>query len=98
MVFNMNWEVIMWTCLTIAALMLVFVLIYYIGSARMIKKRRESIVKIYDNLTPGNEVLFSGGIKGKIVGVHDEFLDLEVSKGTILTVSKYSISDVLNIK
>lgn len=94
----MNWEVIMWTCITIATLMFVVVIVYYVSSARMIKRRRTDIIKIYDELKIGREVLFSGGIKGKIVGVHDEFLDLEVSKGTTLTVSKYSVSEVLNSK
>lgn len=94
----MNWEIIMYTCMTIAALMVMFVVIYYVSSARMIKKRRTSIMNIYDNLKVGNSVLFSGGIKGKIVGVQDDFLELEVSKGTIISVSKYSVSEVLNIK
>lgn len=91
----MNWEIIMYTCMTIAALLAIFVVVYYVSSARMIKKRRADIVSIYENLKVGKEVLFSGGIKGKIVGVRDDFLELEVSKGMVLTVSKYSVSEVL---
>lgn len=91
----MNWEVILWTCITIGTLMLIFVGGYYFMSARMIKKRRADIVKIYDNLKVGKEVLFSGGIKGKIVGVHEEYLDVEVAKGTTITVSRYSVTEIL---
>ena len=35
--------------------------------------------------------MFSGGIYGKIVGIKDDLIDVEVSKGVVLQISRYSI-------
>lgn len=89
-----NWEVVMWTCITIAVLMGIIVMGYYIISARAVKRRRGQIINMYDAMQPGANVMFAG-ILGKIVKVQDEFLDVEVAKGTVISISKYAVTDII---
>lgn len=92
----MNWDVILWCCMTIAALVVAFFAVYYVMSAKALRKRRIEFVALQDALKPGKVVLFSGGIKGKIVRVKDEYLDIEVAKELTITISKLAVSDILN--
>ena len=91
----LDWNTILWCCLTIAFLIICFLIIYYIVSARMMKKRREELVKTLAKMKPGKDVLFAGGIKGKIIKAGEEYLDVEVAKGVQITISKLSVNQVL---
>ena len=87
----MNWEVILWTCGTIAVLLIIAALVVSIMSARNMKKSRERMADLQKNIKMGASVMFSGGIYGKIVGIKDDVIDVEVSKGVVLQISRYSI-------
>ncbi len=87
----MNWEVILWTCGTVAALLVFAALVIWIMSARNMKKSRERMAGLQENIKMGASVMFSGGIYGKIVGIKDDLIDVEVSKGVVLQISRYSI-------
>lgn len=92
---RLDWNVIFWTCTTIVVLSLIFLLVYYIYSARAMKKSREVLLKRLDAIKVGKEVLFSGGIKGKVIKVGEEYTTVEVGKGIELTISKLAVSEVL---
>ena len=47
--------------------------------------------KLIDSLTNGTEVVVSNGIMGKIVGIKDDTIDLEISKGINIKVRKNSV-------
>ena len=51
-----------------------------------------------DSIKVGKEVLFSGGIKGKVIKVGEEYVTVDAGNGLELTVNKLAISDVLNSK
>lgn len=95
---SFDWNTIFWTCMTIVTMILLFLLFYYIYSAKAMKKSRLAMVERLDSMKPGKEVLFSGGIKGKIIKVGEEFLTVEVSKGVEFTISKFAVSEVLSGK
>ena len=61
---SINWEVILWTCITIAVLMGIIGLILTIISAVNMKKRREQIGDLHTTLGVGSKVMFAGGIYG----------------------------------
>ena len=87
----MNWEVILWTCGTVAALLVFAALVIWIMSARNMKKSRDRMAQLQTDIKVGASVMFSGGIYGKIVGIKDDLIDVEVSKGVVLQISRYSI-------
>ena len=87
-------EVIMWTGITVVVMVGVLVLAYYIISARAMKRRRSLIVDMNDSMKPGATVMFAG-ILGKIVKINDEYLDVEVAKGCVITISRFAVSDVV---
>lgn len=91
-----NWEVILWTCITIAVLMGIFGLILSIISAVNMKKRRTEIGDIHTTLAIGTKVLFAGGFVGKIVRLgEEEIIGIEIAPKTIVDVSRFAIQQIL---
>ena len=58
----MNWEVILWTCGTIAVLLIIAALVVSIMSARNMKKRRDRMAQLQTDIKVGASVRFAGGI------------------------------------
>ncbi len=73
----------------------IFFVIMYFMIIRPQNKRAKEHNKLIDSLTNGTEVVVSNGIMGKIVGIKDDTIDLEISKGINIKVRKNSISTVL---
>ena len=90
-----NWEVVLWTCITIAVLAGIVALILIFISAKNVKKRASELKDIHIELKPGMKIMFCGGIYGKIVSVGKETVEVEVSKNVVITVSRYSIQNIL---
>ncbi len=62
-----------------------FILIFFVFYFLMIrpqKKRLEDEAKFNSSLDKGNEVYMKSGVIGKIVGLTDKVVTLEVSEGT----------------
>lgn len=90
-----NWEVVVWTCITVAVLAGIIALILIFISARNLKKRRSELKDVHVELKPGMKVIFSGGIYGKVVSVEKEKVEVEIAKNTVITISRYSIQNIL---
>lgn len=90
----MNWEVITWTCITVAGLVLIVGLILMLISAKNLKKKASEIKDLHIDLKPGTKVTFCGGIYGKVTKVEEDTVDVEVSKNTILKVSRYALQTI----
>ncbi len=73
----------------------IFFVIMYFMIIRPQNKRAKDHNKLIDSLTNGTEVVVSNGIMGKIVGIKDDTIDLEISKGINIKVRKNSVSTVL---
>ncbi len=91
-----NWEVVLWTCITIAVLMGVFGMILSIISAVNMRKRRKEVGDIHTTLSVGTKVMFAGGICGKVVRMgEDEIIGIEIAPKTIIDVSRYSVQAII---
>ena len=94
---GINWEVVLWTCITIAVLRGVFATILYIISAVNMKKRRKDIVDIHTTLAIGSKVMFAGGIYGKVVRLgEEEVIGVEIAPKTIIDISRFAIQAIDN--
>ena len=90
-----NWEVVLWTCITVAVLAGIISLILIFISTKNIKKRTSELKDIHTELKSGMKIMFCGGVYGKIVSVGKETVDVEVSKNVVITISRYAIQTIL---
>ena len=94
---GINWEVIIWTCVTLAVLMGIIGIILYAISAMNLRKKRESLGKVHTEMKAGSQIMFAGVIYGKIVGFDGEDkLRVEVAPKVIITISRYAVQELLN--
>ena len=92
----MNWEVIGWTCVTVGVLIGICAIVLTFISARNMKKNREAMQELQKKIQIGPRILFGGGIYGKIVKIKDDVIDVELSKGLVIQISRYGIQDVVS--
>ena len=95
---GINWEVVLWTCITLAVIMGIIGLILVFISAKNVRKRRKELGEVHTELRVGSQVMISGGIYGKITGIEEETVNVEVAKGTVIRVSRYAIQSILDVK
>ena len=69
---TINWEVIIWTCITLAVLMSVIGLILYAISAKNVRSKRKELGEVHTELKVGSRIMFAGGVSGKVVSIDDE--------------------------
>ena len=91
----MNWEVILWTCINLAVIMGVIASIMSIMSVRGMKKRREYMLELYNGLSIGSQVLFANGLYGRVVGIEEETVNIEIAKGAIVKADRFSIQSIV---
>lgn len=92
---SIDWNVILWCCITIAVLLFALALVYYAMSAHMMKKKRQEIIELTDGIKVGRKVMFAG-IVGKIVSIDDEFVKVEVAKGVVMEVNRFAITTLID--
>ncbi|MGY3725070.1 preprotein translocase subunit YajC [Granulicatella balaenopterae] len=70
--------------------------IYYLFSRKNIKKQHAYFEQLHKELSVGNKVVFSNGLYGKVKRINDETVDIEIAKGVAITVSRFSISEIIH--
>ncbi len=92
----MNWNVVMLSCVTVIVMFGIFAIILSVISARNMKKNRQSMQELQNKIQIGARILFGGGIYGKIVKIKEDVIDVELSKGLVIQISRYGIQDVVS--
>ncbi len=92
----MNFEVIIWTCVTVGVLIGIFAIILTFISARNMKRNREVMKKLQEGICVGARIMFGGGIYGKIVKIKNDIIDVEIAKSTVIQISRYSIQEIVS--
>ena len=93
---TINWEVIIWTCITLAVLMSVIGLILYAISAKNVRSKRKELGEVHTELKVGSRIMFAGGGYGKVVSIDDEdTLRGEVAPTVVITLSRYAVQSLL---
>ena len=75
-------------------LILIFVVMWFLMVRPQMKRAKEHKTMV-DALAKGDEVVTGGGIVGKVVEIGDNFLQVEVAAGTVISVQKQTIATVL---
>lgn len=91
-----EWNVILWTCVTVGVLVGIFGLILAIISASNMKKRRKEIGGIHTTLGVGSKIMFAGGFIGKVVRMgDDEIIGVEIAPRTVVEISRFAVQQIL---
>lgn len=76
-------------------MMIVMVAIFYFMIWRPQSKRAKEHRELINSLTEGSEIMFSGGLMGRIVKMNDEIVVVEISKGVEIKIQRASVISVL---
>ncbi|MBR7179157.1 MAG: preprotein translocase subunit YajC [Oscillospiraceae bacterium] len=93
-----NWEVVLWTCITLAVIMGVIGLVLTFISASNMRKRRKEVGDLHTTLAIGKRVMFAGGIYGKVVRMNDtdEIIGVEVAPKTVIDISRFAVQEIVD--
>lgn len=90
----MNWEIILWTSVTVAVFIFIMGIIIMTVSAKNMKNSRNAMLELQDKIKVGAKIMFCGGVYGKIVKIDGDKIDVEISKGVVITILRYAIQNV----
>jgi preprotein translocase subunit YajC len=82
------------TLTTILPLVLIFVVFYFLlirPQTKRAKEHKEMVAK----LATGDEVVTTGGILGKVTGVNDNFVTVEIASGVEIKVQKFQVAQLM---
>jgi preprotein translocase subunit YajC len=75
-------------------LVLVFV-VFYFFLIRPQSKRQKEHKEMVAKLAVGDEVVTAGGVLGKVTGIGEQFLEVEISSGVQIKVQRHTIGAVM---
>ncbi|MDD3253358.1 MAG: preprotein translocase subunit YajC [Lachnospiraceae bacterium] len=93
---RINWEVVLWSCITLVFIMGVIGLILLFISSKNMRKRRKELGEVHTDLKIGSQVMFAGGIYGRVMGFEGDDVNVEIAKSTIIKISRYAIQSIEN--
>jgi len=73
----------------------VFGVVFYLLIWRPQSKRAKEHKSLIESLGKGDEVITSGGLAGKVTKVTDDFIVVEIAKGTEVKVQRVAVVNVL---
>ena len=71
------------------------ILIFYFILIRPQSKRAKEHRELVGGLSKGDEVVTNGGMLGKITGVGEQFITLEIAENTEIKIQRTSVATVL---
>ena len=73
----------------------IFFVIMYFMIIRPQNKRQKEHKALMESLSKGDEVVTNGGMMGKIKGVSDDIVRIELTENVVIKVQKHAINSVL---
>ena len=75
-------------------LVLMFVVLYFLMIRPQMKRQKEHRAMI-DAITKGDEVATSGGLVGRVAGLSEQFIQLELADGVVVQLQRGAVVQVL---
>lgn len=75
-------------------LVLMFVVLYFLMIRPQMKRQKEARAMI-DALAKGDEVATNGGLVGRVVGLDEQFLQVELAQGVVVQMQRGAVVQVL---
>ncbi|HHO70020.1 MAG TPA: preprotein translocase subunit YajC [Halothiobacillus sp.] len=79
---------------TFLPLILIFAVMYFLLIRPQIKRQKEHR-KLIDSLAKGDEVVTAGGLLGRIVKLHDNFVTIELADGLEVNVQRHAVNAIM---
>ena len=79
------------------ALLILFAImgvVYLIWSQVGVRKKRNYFKELHNELAPGQEIMFAGGIYGTIKSINGDKVEVKVRSGAVMDVSRYAIQEI----
>lgn len=73
----------------------IFFVIMYFMIIRPQNKRQKEAKALMESLSKGDEVVTNGGMMGKIRGVSDDIVRIELAENVVIKVQKHAIGSIL---
>ncbi|MDX6300848.1 MAG: preprotein translocase subunit YajC [Nocardioidaceae bacterium] len=71
-------------------------LVFYFLMIRPQRRRQQTLSATQASLVPGAEVMLTSGIFGRVASLEDETVQLELSPGTVVKVSRQAVVRVVD--
>ena len=88
-------QIIFGSSITFIVFIAVILGIYYFFSRKNMKHQQQYFEKLHSELKVGKRVLAANGIYGTVKKIESDQIELEITKGLVITVSRYSVSEIL---
>ena len=88
-------QIIFGSSITFIVFIAVILGIYYFFSRKNMKHQQQYFEKLHSELKVGKRVLAANGIYGTVKKIESDQIELEIAKGLVITVSRYSVSEIL---
>ena len=75
-------------------LVIIIVLFYFVLIRPQMKQNKEQ-KKMLNSIKPGDEVLTTAGIVGKIKNMNESFIDLEIAQDVTIKMQKQALSKIM---
>lgn len=82
------------TLMSFAPLVVLVVLFYFMLIRPQLKRNKEHKTML-EAISKGDEVITSGGVAGKVVGLSESYVSIEVADNVAIKVQKQAITSVL---
>ena len=82
------------TLTSMLPLVLMFVVLYFLMIRPQMKRQKEHRAMI-DAIVKGDEVATTGGLVGRVVGLDEQFLQVELSQGVVVQLQRGAVVQVL---
>ncbi|MCS4294432.1 preprotein translocase subunit YajC [Comamonas sp. BIGb0152] len=82
------------TLTSMLPLVLMFVVLYFLMIRPQMKRQKEARAMI-DALAKGDEVATNGGLVGRVVGLDEQFLQVELAQGVVVQMQRGAVVQVL---
>ncbi|NOX44093.1 MAG: preprotein translocase subunit YajC [Gammaproteobacteria bacterium] len=75
-------------------LIIIFILFWFLLIRPQTKRAKEH-KQLVQALAKGDEVVTNGGVLGKITGVDESFISLEISSGVVVKVQRQAVATIM---
>ncbi len=93
----MNWEVVAYSSATVGIILSLLAIVYYLSTAKNIKKQHARYEQLLADIKVGDEVVFAGGLIGTVQSIDAErvFANIKISGNNTVKATLYSISNII---